>query len=707
MIREIRVQNYKSIRNSGWVDIDEIFTTLVGGNEAGKTNFLESITLLGDSRTIDDGELCDYKNSELMSKNKENIVLLEAKIPISYLYSEIGTPRRNRTIYRGRKNAKIRHKRQYSERELIEESIDGGDRIAIARRYADGTHRLEFRGEGQDARRYLQSAISDRVEELRYKITVRQLSMDLDKKASNLNEHPKDSSQHNARIEDFLSKLDSVKTYLIENREIITESFEESQEGKAASKLITEVVGMIDSYHEKNDVILYESDLDIFPHIHSFNNIDEIGDESEINKLEDDPNTSLSYYSLLQFSDLEPSELSDLDSGQIRDRRQKAGRELTQTFDKYWDQSDIEIKMELSGGRVSLHLYDESNVRKQPSDRSTGLRWFLSFLARVITQSKGELLDSIILLDDPGVHLHPNGHKDLRKALRRLAEDNQVIYSTHSPYMIDTANISRIRVVEREEQKMGTKVKRIGQKDTTSDDSLAPVRASLGATFSDSLFSSKYTILVEGFEDRVYLNRFSELFRRTNEGPFFDADMKIIDCGGASKTDYMSRLVNAENYEYAVLLDSDSSGKQAEETLLEEEIPEERITMISNCIDEEGDKTIEDLFSEEFFCEVVSEVHNMEKEVVLESLSDNPKPLVKRVDGALKQIAEVEDAEGMILDKRSVAKKINKGISEGEYDIQDLDNDTLRNFELIVRTIIESLNLGSEEEEITSARMYN
>ncbi|WP_226040408.1 AAA family ATPase [Natrinema sp. DC36] len=106
MIREIRVQNYKSIRNSGWVDIDEVVTTLVGGNEAGKTNFLESITLLGDSRTIDDGELCDYKNSELMSKSKEDIVLLEAKIPISYLYSEIGTPRRKGTVYRSKRGRK-------------------------------------------------------------------------------------------------------------------------------------------------------------------------------------------------------------------------------------------------------------------------------------------------------------------------------------------------------------------------------------------------------------------------------------------------------------------------------------------------------------------------------------------------------------------------------------------------------------------------
>ncbi|WP_226040407.1 AAA family ATPase [Natrinema sp. DC36] len=529
--------------------------------------------------------------------------------------------------------------------------------------------------------------------------------MDLDKRVSKLNEHPKDSS--NARIEDFLSKIEGIKSYLLENREIITESVDESQGGKGASNLITEVVGMIDSYREAEDVILYESDLDMFPDIHLFNGIDEIENEAEINQLEEDPNTSLSYYSLLEFSDLEPSELSNLDSGQIRDRRQKAGRELTQTFDKYWDQSDIEIKMELSGGRVSLHLYDESNVRKQPSDRSTGLRWFLSFLARVITQSKGGLLDSIILLDDPGVHLHPNGHKDLRKALTRLAEDNQVIYSTHSPYMIDTGNISRIRVVERAEQRMGTKVKRIGRKDTTSDDSLAPVRASLGATFSDSLFSSKYTILVEGFEDRVYLNRFSELFRRTNEGPFFDADMKIIDCGGASKTDYMSRLVNAENYEYAVLLDSDDSGKQAEETLLEEEIPKERVTMISSCIGEEGDKTIEDLFSEEFFCEVASEVHNMGKEEVLESLSDSPKPLVKRVDGAIKQIAEIEDAEGMILDKRSVAKKINKGISEGEYSIQDVDNNTLSNFESVIRTIVESLNLECDEGTITNISTSN
>ncbi|WP_323191538.1 AAA family ATPase [Halostella sp. PRR32] len=692
MIREIRVQNYKSIRKSGWVNVDEMVTTLVGGNEAGKTNFLESITLLGNTRTVDDNELCDYNSNELLSKDKENIVILESKIPVSHLYSVLELSGRTRPAYhKAKRQDAFSHKRD----------VELKDREVIARRYADGTHRLEFREEGQDARKYLQYAISERIEEIEYKVTVRQLIKDLDERLGKLTGSEK-LLHDDARIEDFLAILEGIKSYLIENREILTESGGESEGGKSVSQLIKEVVGMIDSYRERDDIILYVRDLELFPRIYSFDNITEIDDEAKIKELEEDPSASNAYFSLLQFAGLEPSQLPELDSGQIRDRRKQAGKRLTQIFNRYWDQSNIDIRMELSGGRVSLHLYDESDVRKQPSDRSTGLRWFLSFLARVITQSEEGFANSIILLDDPGVHLHPSGHKDLRRALNRLAEDNQVIYSTHAPYMIDTGNLRQIRVVERAEQRIGTKVKRVGQQNTASDDSLAPVRASLGATFADSLFSSKYTILVEGFEDRVYLNRFSEFFRRDNEGPFFDAEMKIIDCGGASKTDYMSRLVSAENYEYAVLLDSDDAGQRAKDTLTKQDVSEEKITQITDIMDGEGEFTIEDLFLEEFYCEVAAEVHNIEKESLLQALSESSKPLSHRVDGAIKEVLELGDTNGIVLDKKEVSKKIDAGISEGEYGVNELGEITLQNFESVIRALIESLDIESDEaNEIT------
>ena len=75
MIDSIRVQNFKSIVDSGWVQTDQSITTFVGGNEAGKSNFFESISLLGDPKEINNSFLCDYNPDSWESIEKSKILL--------------------------------------------------------------------------------------------------------------------------------------------------------------------------------------------------------------------------------------------------------------------------------------------------------------------------------------------------------------------------------------------------------------------------------------------------------------------------------------------------------------------------------------------------------------------------------------------------------------------------------------------------------
>ena len=325
----------------------------------------------------------------------------------------------------------------------------------------------------------------------------------------------------------FQALIDQLQDYLQENKEVITNPSErDTPESQDPESLIGEIVGIIESYREDGGIRIFDSDLRALPEIIYYGDVSEIEDEVEIEDLKQDAETSAAYSSLLEYAGLGPEEMNDLSSGEIRDRRQRAGENFSDLFNKYWSQSEIDIKLELSGGRVSLQFYDESDARKDPSARSKGLRRFVSFLAQVIAQSDSKLENSVILLDSPGVHLHPEGQRDLRESLERLSESSQIVFATHAPYMIDTDNLTRIRVTERLRGGGGTKVSDLSSPDTSSDDSLASVRASLGATFSDSLFSSSKTLLVEGYVDRLYLNTMSTIFSHTGDGPSFDINRK-------------------------------------------------------------------------------------------------------------------------------------------------------------------------------------
>ena len=135
MLNSVKVQNYRSIVDSGTVELNQRTTTLVGGNEAGKTNFLKSLTLLGDSKEITRDNLCDYVDDELSTKNKSEIQVLEVEIPSQSLSSDSGTfPIGQRRYMR----------KEGSEEVIFVERPENEGGSATIRRYADGTHRVIF-----------------------------------------------------------------------------------------------------------------------------------------------------------------------------------------------------------------------------------------------------------------------------------------------------------------------------------------------------------------------------------------------------------------------------------------------------------------------------------------------------------------------------------------------------------------------------------
>lgn len=190
-------------------------------------------------------------------------------------------------------------------------------------------------------------------------------------------------------------------------------------------------------------------------------------------------------------------------------------------------------------------------------DRSTGFMWFFSFLVwfSQISRTYGDNL--IILLDEPGLSLHAKAQADLVRYFKeKLRPKHQVIYTTHSPFMLDTDDLLSVRTVEDVETKkgevLGTKV---GDKSLSADpDTVFPLYSAMGIEMTQSLFVGKNTLLVEGPSDLLYLQWASNELRSAKRTGL-DPRWTICPSGGLDKVWSFLTLFGGTELHAAVLSD--------------------------------------------------------------------------------------------------------------------------------------------------------
>lgn len=188
---------------------------------------------------------------------------------------------------------------------------------------------------------------------------------------------------------------------------------------------------------------------------------------------------------LLRIGGINNPELIFEDSTRGRRASEEASRLITQQIRRAWSQEPtIEIKLNVNGNILYIDISDGTTVFDTPESRSLGFRWYLSFYINFIAQTvDARANEFIFLVDEAGIHLHPAGQKDLIKVMEDLAIKNQILYTTHSPFMINRENPQRVRLV-------------VKDKDGTSVDSEAyrenwkPLRNSIGLMISDLFFFS-------------------------------------------------------------------------------------------------------------------------------------------------------------------------------------------------------------------------
>jgi len=190
-----------------------------------------------------------------------------------------------------------------------------------------------------------------------------------------------------------------------------------------------------------------------------------------------------------------------------------------------------------------------------------------SFFVVFFAEATGDHKNAILLLDEPGLNLHGLKQREFRNTLSRLADVNQTLYSTHSPFLVGPDELDLVRVVEMTDRRVGTKV----LTSVTSSDAagLLPLQEALGYDMAQSLFSQQRNLVLEGLTDYWYVDAVSAMLR-DGGGTSLGEKVALVPAGSAGKVVYFATILHAHKLKVVALLDSDAAGDQAarQETLV-------------------------------------------------------------------------------------------------------------------------------------------
>ena len=341
---------------------------------------------------------------------------------------------------------------------------------------------------------------------------------------------------------------------------------------------------------------------------------------------------------------------------------QAASTNITEQLLEYWSQNpdlDVEVRIDqarpgdpppfnrgtIARARIKNNLH---RVDTPFSERSAGFVWFFSFLVK-FAQLKNAGDPVVLLLDEPGLSLHGKAQADLLRFIDdRLAPSHQVIYSTHSPFMVPADKLDRVRIVEDKVDRTATRPKSHGTKVSqdvlrVEADTLFPLQGALGYEATQSLFVGKHTLLVEGPSDILYLQALSAALK-ARKRTLLDPRWTLCPAGGIDRIMPFLSLFAGKQLHVAVLSDKAHGTKGKVERIGTADILQAgHFFAVTDFIDAaEGD--IEDFFGPELYAEIVNRAYELPEShrVTVKKLErDTSTPrVVKKVETMFKLMPE-------------------------------------------------------------------
>lgn len=602
-LKQYRVREFRSIWDSGPIEVDDQTTCFVGKNEAGKTTILTALYRTNPIRKADAvfDETYDYPKREVED----------------YRFA-VENGEREKAIV-----VECTYEMETADFRAIED-------VFGPEAFTDKTFRRETYYGKSNSTAFL--SVSD----------------------SGARKH---LSSNPALPDDLKAKLAAAKTW---------DDFGAELDGSEATEAVVALKKLVTKVRE-NGLRSYIFFSLIWPRAPKFLYFDEyyqMEGQANLNALiarEDDDKLLDSDYPLIGLINLARLDHRKLvatnNTVELKNKLQGAGNHLTQRIVKYWSQNrHIQMRFDVrdakagdpegmqQGVNVWGEVYDSVHWATTPlSNRSRGFVWFFSFLAWY-EDVKRQGQNVILLLDEPGLSLHGRAQADLLRYFDAELSGHQLLYTTHSPFMIDPTKFERVRIVQDlgidapealPKDEDGTKV--LANVFDATDDSLFPLQGALGYEIQQTLFIGPNSLIVEGAADMLYLRGMTaQLEREGREG--LSEQWIITPVGGSGKVPtFVALLGSQKGINVATLLDIQSSDKQLIEDLYKKNLLTKK--QVSTYADFTGmaESDVEDMFDRSFYLELVNGEYGKQlaSKITLAKLNQNVPRTLRAIDAWL------------------------------------------------------------------------
>ncbi len=642
-----KVENYRSVLNSGWVELTDT-AVIVGKNESGKTSLLKALWKLKPFRAEPYSLDREWPRGRRKDRSEKAIVVT-ARFSLS-----------------------VEEKLSLS---AVDPSCMGIETVEISKSY-DGKYHVTYAPRPVPNKRNGHSAAA-----------LLQLELESALKGkSATDEHFRTAlKQAGATLADC--PFDRLATSLAEVKGSLVATatdLEDSALAAAATAACDAVVGkMKDSPYELACTRIFKwmptfIYMDDFLAFKGTAFLDQVKQRKDASQLKDDDRTIIT---IMEMAGLDLDE--EVAKGSTPDREQRmldlndASQTLTNEIASRWSQKKYEVQFQADGHHFITFVKDEETKALVPlEERSKGFQWFFSFDMKFMYETEGEFENSVILLDEPGLHLHAAAQRDLLKRMKAYSQKNQLIYSTHLPFMIDMDRLDNIWVAQ-ERPGSGTVVHNNWA--TADKDARFTLQAALGLSWAQSLFVGRHNLVVEGVTDFWFLVTLSTLLKESGQDGLIES-IVVTPAGGASKVAYIATLLTGQELRVAALLDSDDEGLAARKQLVNNWLLQDSdILLIGDIVGKGGTCSLEDLFEEKYYLSQVADAYAKELSGVLINLPASPKESIVR------RLEVYFESMGVSFNKGRVAKRIMKEMAT--KTISEVSPDTVTRFRNAIHAV--------------------